>query len=205
MNAGSGGFGQPVICQVPHPYHHRLRAGGETVCAGGSGPARASSPAEGGGLPQATIAGEDLVPGRGEQHAGQLLFFVVSAAHRRLAVVEVQAVHGVGQARGEFIADGAHPQARSAVRGAGGLDADERCFVHGRGRGVGEAQPLVDACSDGASLGADAGRRHEDVVGPVLGAEALAQRLGTGRQLAVQEPAQWCTWSCLETDARQAD
>jgi hypothetical protein len=136
-------------------------------------------------------AGEDLVPGRGDEHAGQVLLFVLAAVDREVPVVEVEAPHRLGQAHRELVADGAHPQARPAAADrAGALDSDQGGVVDRRGRGEGQAQPLVDRRADGASLGGDAGRREQDVFGAVLGAVAVAQRLRAGGQFAVQEPAQ---------------
>jgi hypothetical protein len=83
------------------------------------------------------------------------------------------------------------PKARAAAADpARQPDPDQGGAVDGRGRGEGQAQPLVDRRADGAGLGADAGRREQDVVGAVLGAVGVAQRLGAGGQFAVQEPVQ---------------
>ncbi|MFD7054859.1 DUF6431 domain-containing protein [Streptomyces mirabilis] len=115
--------------------------------------------------------GEDLVPGRGDQHAGQVLLFVLAAVDGQFAVVEVQAVHGLRQAHRELVADGAHSQASATAADlAGELDPDQGGVVDGCGRGEGQAQPLVDCRAEGAGLGADAGRGEQKVVGTVLGA-----------------------------------
>ena len=57
-----------------------------------------------------------------------------------------------------------------------------------RGRGEGNAQPLVDCRADRGGFGADAGWREQDVVGTVLCVVAVAQRLGACGQFVVQEP-----------------
>lgn len=137
-------------------------------------------------------AGEDLVPGRGDEHAGQILLFVLVVVDRLVPVVEVQAAHRLGQAHGEFVSGGAHPKAGAASADpAGQGDPDQGAVVDGRGRGEGQAQSLVDRRADGAGLGADAWRREQDVVGAVLSAVVVTQQLRAGGQFAVQEPAQW--------------
>ena len=136
-------------------------------------------------------AGEDLVPGRRDEHARQVLLFVLATVDREVPVIEVEAPHCLGQAHRELVADGAHPQTRTAAAdSAGEVDPDQGGVVDGRGRGEGQAQPLVDRRADGAGLGADTGRREQNMVGAVLGAVAVAQRPRAGGQFAVQEPAQ---------------
>ncbi|MFJ4839303.1 hypothetical protein [Streptomyces sp. NPDC088746] len=136
--------------------------------------------------------GEGLVPGCGDEHAGQVFLLVLAVVDRLVPVVEVRAAHRLCQADREFVSGGAHPKAGPAAADpAGQIDPDQRGVVDGRGCGEGQAQPLVDCRADGAGLGADAGRREQDVVGAVLSAVVVTQRLRTGGQFAVQEPAQW--------------
>ncbi|MEU9190019.1 hypothetical protein AB0D14_36885 [Streptomyces sp. NPDC048484] len=59
--------------------------------------------------------GEDLVPGRGDEHAGQVLLYVLAAVDRQFAVGEVQTVHRLAQAHREFVADRVHPQSCPAA------------------------------------------------------------------------------------------
>ncbi|WP_187281716.1 hypothetical protein [Streptomyces sp. gb1(2016)] len=104
--------------------------------------------------------GEDLVPGRGDEHAGQGLLLVLAVVDRLVPVVEVQAAHCLGQSHREFASGGPHPKAGSAAADpAGQIDTDQGGVVDGRGCGEGQAQPLVDRRTDGAGLGADAWRR----------------------------------------------
>ncbi|MFD8725428.1 hypothetical protein ACFV2H_47700 [Streptomyces sp. NPDC059629] len=57
---------------------------------------------------------------------------------------EVQAPHSLGQAYRELVADRAHPQTcPAAADPARQVEADQRGFVDGRGRGEGQAEPLV--------------------------------------------------------------
>lgn len=138
------------------------------------------------------VAGEDLVPGRGDEHAGQVLLFVLASIEGQFAVGEVQTVHRLGEAHRELVADRAHPQpCPAAADPAREVDSLQGGVVDGRGRGEGQAQPLVDRRADGSGLGADAGWREQDVIGAVLSAVAVAQRPWAGGQFAVQEPAQW--------------
>ncbi|MGA5098344.1 hypothetical protein ACPCAC_13415 [Streptomyces lavendulocolor] len=102
-----------------------------------------------------------MVPGRSDEHAGQVLFLVLGAVDGQVAVVEVKALDGLGQAYGELTADRAHPQAHAVTaEPAGVLDTDEGGVADGRGRDGGQAQALVDRRADGAGLSADAGRRR---------------------------------------------
>ncbi|WP_405467611.1 hypothetical protein [Streptomyces canus] len=83
---------------------------------------------------------------------------------RQVPVAEVQVAHRLGQAHRELVADRAHPKARAAAADpARQLDPDQGGVVDGRGRGEGQAQPLVDRRTDGAGLGAHARRREQDV------------------------------------------
>ncbi|MFF3265344.1 hypothetical protein ACFYWO_40060, partial [Streptomyces sp. NPDC002932] len=135
-------------------------------------------------------ADEYLEPGPCDEHAGQTLLFVLAVVDRLVPVVEVQAAHRLGQAHRELVSGGAHPKARAAAADpARQVDPDQGGVVDGRGRGKCQAQPLVDRCTDGAGLGADAWRRDQDVMGAVLSAVAVTQRPRTGGQFAVQEPA----------------
>jgi hypothetical protein len=63
------------------------------------------------------------------------------------------------------------------------------------GGGERQAEPVVDCGADVAGLRADAWSWHQDLAAVVPSPEAFTQRVGTGRQFTVQEPAQRGAWT----------
>ncbi|MGW1848936.1 hypothetical protein [Streptomyces sp. NPDC001966] len=136
LKGAVGGLVELVDDVVDHVGVRELKQAGEGGAAGvlqGGLGQRGEGEADGG-------AGQDLVPGRGDEHAGQVLFLVLGAVEGKVAVVEVEVLNRLGQAGGELVADRAHPQPLAvAAEPAGELNPFQSGVVDGRVCGEGRA------------------------------------------------------------------